>query len=450
MNARTARFDDRAAQRGMRLSIVEGVAFALMVGLGETFLVADAIRLGASRWQQGLVVSLPLFVGAFGPILALRCLTRLRTRKPFVVGAIAFQSASWVVLATAEARGLCTPTLLIAFAALYQVAGQAAGTAWGSWFGDLVPAAVRGRYFARRNRWVYGGIGLGTLAGGWILNQLETAPAGLADGSGGSGYALLFGLAAVARAGSAILLHLTPEPHFAGVADRGRLLKYVATARGTRAWRLVLVVAALQVAVYIAGPYFVPYALQDLAFSYGELTLGCFVVFFAKVVSLPAWGRAIDQFAPRSVFTLAAVLLALVPLPWLWADGVGWVVIGFAFSGFAWAGFEVSLFSLLVASSYRATRPHVLAAHALMTGAGQFTGGLLGAAIAGVAGQDLVVVFAVSLGARLSVAILAPVFVPARTGEVDPSRSSMFLRVIGLRPNGGVMHRPVVGDEAAP
>jgi len=433
----------------MRLSIAEGSAYAWMVGLGETYVLADAIRLGASRLEQGLVVTLPLFLGALGPLLCLRLLARRKRRKGLAVGAIAAQAANLMLLAVADFLQRSSPALLIALAAVHQVTGQAVGTAWSSWFGDLVPDAVRGRYFARRNRFVYASIGGGMLAGGFLLQRLEGVPAGIAQGSGGRGFALLFALAALARGTSAVLLALTPEPTFRGVADRSRVRRYLATARGSRAWRVVLLVFAMQLAVYVASPYFTPFVLESLSFSYAELTAANLTVMLAKVAMLPAWGRVIDQLAARSAFALAALLLALVPLPWLWADGPGWALGAYAYSGFAWAGYEVSLFALLLSSSYRHTRPHVFAMHSVLNGAGQLGGSLVGAWIAGAADQSLRLVFAASLAARLAAALAAPWIVPPAAGEADPPRRSLLLRVIGLRPMGGVVHRPLEGETSA-
>ena len=49
--------------RALRMSIWEGVVWALMVGLGETYFIADAVRLGASPLELGLIVTLPLGAG---------------------------------------------------------------------------------------------------------------------------------------------------------------------------------------------------------------------------------------------------------------------------------------------------------------------------------------------------------------------------------------------------
>ena len=94
---------------------------------------------------------------------------------------------------------------------LYQLSGQGAGTAWSSWYGDLVPATLRGRYFAGRNRIVHVGTCLAMIAGGLTLQALEPALAGQSGPQGGFGFALVFGVAAGCRLVSCVLLALAPE-----------------------------------------------------------------------------------------------------------------------------------------------------------------------------------------------------------------------------------------------
>ena len=45
--------DQAQTERALRLSVGEGSAWALMVGLAETYFIADAVRLGASTLQGG-------------------------------------------------------------------------------------------------------------------------------------------------------------------------------------------------------------------------------------------------------------------------------------------------------------------------------------------------------------------------------------------------------------
>ncbi|NJN14711.1 MAG: MFS transporter [Planctomycetes bacterium] len=429
----------------MKLSLFEGVFYALMVGLGETYFLADAIRLGARPFEQALLITLPLFLGGLGSVAALRILSRLRRRKGLVVGSCLGQGLLLLALAQGSGLGWINPTLLITISVLHHVLGQAAGTAWSSWYGDLVPAEIRGRYFARRNR----GVHLATCAGlafaGFALDWLEPGRAGeVAAGRGGErgsgsssdwrgGFRLL----------SVLLLAFSPEPEFRGVSPPAKVLRFLRTTRGRSAWRMLLTGAGLQFLVYIGSPYFGPFMLEELHFSYAAYMAAAATVVAAKFILLPVWGRLVDQHGARPVYSAAALLVAIVPLPWLWADGLGWVLPAQALSGLSWAAYEVSYFSLLLESSLKQTRPHAFAAQNVLNGTGQLLGSLVGAALIGLTGRDFQLVFLATLIGRLALALFVPRILPADAGRRSPGRGEILLRVIGVRPHGGVVHRPM-------
>lgn len=428
----------------MRLSIVEGLFYALMVGFGEQNFLLDVTRLGGSSLEQGLVVALPLCVGAAGPLAAIGFLARLPRRRPVVAAAVFGQAALLGLLAAGAAWRFTDPALLVAAACLYQVFGQAAGTAWSSWFGDLVPFEVRGAYFARRNRGVHVATCAAILGGGLLLRRMEPLAApGLAAGAGGGGFAFVYALGCAARAASGLLIAISPEGPFHGMPAPERLLPSLRAGRGRNAGRILLGGGLLQLAVYLASPYFGPHMLRNLHFGYLEFSISTVAVVVMKSLFLPVWGRLVDQQSPRQVYLLVAVLVAIVPLPWVFLGGLPMAILAQCLSGASWAGHEVSYFALLLDNSYRKTRPLVFAAQSVFNGAGQILGTLLGAALLRPLGGLFPALFAASAAARLSVALLLPRWVSETRGAAPLGRSALLLRMIGIRPHGGVTHRPV-------
>lgn len=426
----------------MRLSRVDAVVYAVMVGLGEAYFLADAVRLGASATQIALLVGLPLAIGAVGPILALRLLARSGRRKPVVVGAAALQAAMLLALSALDATGAMTTAVLIVAATLYQTCAQTAGTAWSSWYGDLVPAAVRGRYFATRNRGAYAGTFVGLVVAGSILSQLEPARAGVASAGGGQGFALAYLLAGACRLVSVGLLAASREGRFTGLPNRARVGRFLVTQRGTSVWRLVLLVGLLQVPVYLSAPFFNPYMLEELAFTYVEYTVASAAILVVKVLVLPLWGGSIDRHGARLTLLRGALLLSLVPLPWIVAHDLWAVVLCQLLSGAAWSGFEVGHFTLLLELGYRRVRPTIFAAQAIVSGSAQLIGGLLGALVLSAAG-DARSVFALSGVLRLAVVGLLIALLPRAAGR--PERPRPVFRVSGFRPGPGLSQRPIDG-----
>lgn len=421
----------------------------MMVGCGELYFVANAVRLGASALEVGLLVSLPLAIGAAGPLATLGALSRLRHRRSWTVAAALTQALVLLSLAGADWIGWLTVPLHILASCLYQICGMAAGTSWGSWYGDLVPEAVRGRFFALRSRVVQIATCSSVVGGGLVLHFLEPGKAGeVGAGSGGTGFQLLFLTAATLRIVSATLLLLSPEPSFQGLSKPRQVFRYLQTERGQTAWRLLLVGACFQLVTYIGSPYFTPFMLERLELSYLEYMLATVALVAGKFLLLPAWGRAIDAFGPRIPYLLAAMMAALVPLPWLGATGVLWAIGAQVFSGASWSGYELSYFSLLLERSYRRTRPQVFAAQNVLNGSAQLIGGVLGGLLLAATGERFRLVFLLSASLRLFIAVLAP----GQTGasrDSEIGRRQLVWRMIGFRPSGGMVHRPIEVPQAA-
>ena len=432
--------------RAMRLGVVEGICWALMFGFGETYFLANALRLGATTLEQALVVTLPLALGAIGPLMALRLLYRAPRRRPVVVVLTVLQSAVLLAMAASDAAGALTPVRLILLGCVYQMCSQGANTAWSSWYGDLVPTELRGRYFARRNRAVHISTAVAVLVGGLLLSRLE--PSAIIEAGGGAGFRTILVLAALARAASATLLSRSPEPRFRGVAGPKRTARFLRTDRGSSAWRLLAFGAAVQLGTYVASPYFVPFMLQELRLTYFEYTMATLAVVAAKSIFLPAWGRLVDAHGARAVYPLAALLTAMIPIPFILSQGIVLVLVGQMLSGMSWAGYELSFFSLMLESSYKRTRMPIVAAQNILNGSAQLLGSLLGALVLGATDSRRVVMGA-SVAARMALSLLAPFLLIRLLGESRPRRSELLLRVIGLRPDTGLVHRPVVEAEDA-
>lgn len=436
----------------MRLSLAEALFYALMVGAGEVYFLADAVRLGATSLEQALVITLPLCVGTVGPLMSLGLLGRFGRRKPIVVTAATTQALILFTIVSADARGTLSPRVLIGCASAYQICAQAAGTAWASWYGDLVPARIRGRYFATRTRIAQVATSGSLIVAGLLLQRLEPgAPGTVAPGAGGLGYALIFAAAGVFRLVSAGLLAASPEPPVESPTDRGETFVFARAEEALPVRRILLFAAALQLTVYMASPYFGPFMLEELRLTYAEYMAGSVAVVAMKFTSLPSWGRMIDRYGARAVFLLAAVLVALVPLPWLWVHGVAMVIAAQALSGLSWGGHEVSQFSLLLESSPARSRVHVFAMMSVLTGIAQLLGSLLGGWLLMAADRRFAVVFMVSTACRLGVALAAPRVIPPRVGARGIGRRRLFLRLLGFRVSGGMESRPIpVDEEPAP
>ncbi|MFN0056871.1 MAG: MFS transporter [Planctomycetota bacterium] len=438
-------------RRAMRLSLADGLAYAVMIGCGESYILANANHLDATATEIALVVSLPLFVGALGPALALLWLRRHKRRKPLVAATAFGQGLIYFLLAALIETERLTPFLLIVCCCANQVLGQACGTTWASWIGELISTGRRGRYFALRTRAIHFTTLCALAIGGLVLYWIEPQR-GVAASGAEHGFALLYACACAARLLSTLFLLLTPEPAAQRLPRGARLCRYFRTERGGNAGKLLLMAALINFTVYLSSPFFGEYMLdrEALHFSNLEYMLASAVVVLLKVLALPRWGMAIDRYGGRQVYVLAAFLVACVPLPWIWSSHWLPILLAQAFSGFAWASYEVALFTLLLDSTYRSTRLYVFSLHHFMSGTAQLLGGISGAWLLSTLHRDFPALFAVSSAARFLPALAAPYLLRTMRATTPIRRRDLLLRVIGLRPNGGLVHRPLPDlDDAA-
>lgn len=434
-----------ALRRALRLSVAEGCAWALMVGLAESYFIALAVHLGATPLELGLVVALPLALGGLGPLTTIALLRWRPRRRPLAVTAVGVQVAVLAgMMALLGADRLHVPQLVIGIC-LYQMMGQGAGTAWASWYGDVVPAATRGRWFGFRNRFIYLSTCAGLIAGGTIMQKL--APGGVSAPDSAPAFAVLLALAAGFRVISGALLLAAPEPRFLGLLARRQVVRAAGTRQGQQALRLVLLGALFHFTVYWSSPYFSPFMLEDLHFSYLQYMAASLVAIVAKMAASLPWGGLVDRRGPRGIFLGSMFAIALIPLPWVWTHGLGLVVAAQLLSGAAWSGFELGYLSLLLENSRSRERPYLFALQSLANGWMQLAGALVAAQLILPRVDGFRDVFVVGSAGRLLVAMAAPLVLAGLVRGPRSSLAQVGWRVFGLRAHGGFSVRPLLPSE---
>ncbi|MCC6509152.1 MAG: hypothetical protein IT423_08600, partial [Pirellulaceae bacterium] len=156
-------------RRNLLLSTSEAGAYGAMVGMGETYLPAFALALGMGEVTAGIVASAPMLVGGVLQSISPWAIARLGSYKNWIVLSAALQGISLIPLFIAALLGSLSPTALLLIASLYWAGGLAAGPAWNTWIGHLVPTTVRSRFFAKRTRVSQLLTLSGFLAGGAVL-----------------------------------------------------------------------------------------------------------------------------------------------------------------------------------------------------------------------------------------------------------------------------------------
>jgi MFS family permease len=433
----------------LRLITGDGVAFSLMVGVGETYVPAFALVVGMSETAAGCIVTIPLLAGAVIQLVSPAAISRLGSLKVWVVLCAVVQALSMLAYAAIAITEYAPASLLFLVATVYWAAGLATGPAWNTWVGTLVPHSLRARFFAQRSRFAHFAVFCGLVGGGIALHF----------GEGGGfilrTFAVLFGLAGLARLVSAGMLGCQSEP----VRPIGRqtivpLGDWMRRWRHSNDGRLLLYMLAVQGAVQISGPYFVPYMLGELELNYLHYLVLIGTSFLTKMLVLPFVGRIVHRFGPRAVLIAAGI--GIIPLSALWviSDSFVFLLSTQVLSGGIWAVYELTTFLLFFEHIDEKERTSVLTtynlAHAIMTVIGAVIGAVILKAMAeGHAGY--MVLFALSGGLRL---LAIPLLL--RVGRIPVRHYAISTRSLGVRPNSGSIDVPIVtsledehADEAA-
>lgn len=395
--------DSARTRRDLAAFVADGVAFSIMVGCGETYLPAFLLALGLGPVTVALMATVPTIIGAAVQLGAPVVARSIGSHRLVVLMCTSLQALSFVPLAFWAWTGRAHPAALFAVVSLYWAAGMATSPAWTAWIGSIVPASVRTAFFAGRNRLAQVGVLVGFVAGGLLLE------AGRRTGSQLPMFAALFCLAAGARLLSTLFLATCAErlpawrqarsaphgPSAASIRPHGSALTN---------GRYVSMLAYLWVVTFsahFAAPFFTPYMLQELQFSYGTYMVVVATSLAAKSLALRRLGRLASRIGSVGLLSVGGLSLLPLSLLWLVSPSPAWLVTVQIVAGVCWAAYELAVCLLFFDEVEEADRAAVTSAYtfglACATVAGASAGGLLLASL----GEDRTAYLAVFAGSSL-------------------------------------------------
>ncbi|MFM8291931.1 MAG: MFS transporter [Planctomycetia bacterium] len=372
-----------ALRRDLWVTTADAAAFSVMVGCGETYLPAFTLALGFGPVAAGLMASVPILVAALVQLASPYAVARLGSDRAWVIACTTVQAASFVPLVWWAVRGGAALWQVLLAASIYWAAGMAGVSAWNSWMARLVPERMRTAYFAHRNRLGQFGVFFGFVVGGIVLQIGEAWHATRAA------FAVLFTLAAASRLLSTLCLAACRELRSplavemqakpAGLPRRTAVLLRGMAARPSGT--LVAFLCCFMFGVHFNGPYFTPYMLRELGFSYHAFMLVFATAFLSKAILLPSIGRLASRVGAPRMLAMACVAIMPLSLLWLPTGELGWLLCVQVVAGGCWAAYELAVALLFFEVVQDRERTGVLTVYnlalAVATVAGAGCGGLL-------------------------------------------------------------------------
>lgn len=313
-----------------------------------------ATHLGANNFEFGLLAAIP-FLAALLAVPASLLIDRSGQRDAlFFIGQypnrLLWIPAAFVPIWIVRHFGTDhSPIAVFIFLSLVFLinAGNGLGNpAWVHWMSDVVPARVRGRYFARRRQFaVLTGIPASLLVG-WLLDRYAGAsPMTLLLICGA-----IFSAAAVFGTVDTATFHFIPHTRrrTPRIGVIGSLLKPL---RNRRFVLFSLGSGVLWFAVAGQGQFVNKFLVDRLKIHSVAVQMIVLVgPMLAQLATLSVWGRTIDRFGKKPAMVIA--ILGLVPIGFGWVflhGGNIWLAYLLTAAGATcWTGVEVANFNLTI------------------------------------------------------------------------------------------------------
>ncbi len=452
--ARSAR-SDRADQTraNLRASTADGATFGLMVGAGETYFAAFALAVGMGEVSAGLVSSVPLLAGGILQLISLHAVRWVGSEKRWVLFCAGLQSLAFIPLVYAAMSGTVTLGTLLLIASLYWAGGLASGPAWNTWIEAIVPGKVRPRYFASRTRISQLMTLTGLVAAGFLLQWAQSHDRAL------WGFAFVFCVAGLARVWSVYWLsrHYAPQQPYVTQAKPNRPKVSIANTETRSAAeqrapmsgiRLLAYLVMVQGMVQISGPFFAPYMLEELNYSYGRFVILLAIGFLAKVIALSWWASVSHRGGAKRLLWIGGI--GIIPLSSLWivSQNFYWLAAVQILSGMLWAAYELGFFLMFFEALPIQRRTRMLTYYNLANTSAWCTGALIGGWLLysyGAGERGYYMLFGIS-----SLGRLAALGLLVGTSQRAVPILRVGIRVLGIRPAAGMVDSPILptlGDE---
>ncbi len=369
-------------KKTMRYSILEGSFAAPSLMLGDNYVVPFAFLLGASTLQVGILTSLASFIAPLAQILGSRYMV-YRTRKKILKRYILGQALVWIPIITLGILNLLIPNvavlagfpwILLGLYSLYHFFGGFINPSWFSLMGDIVPNRERGRYFGRRNM-ILTAISLAfTISVSFGLDWLTQRD------YASIGFLIIFGIAFLGRGVSSLMFHYHYDPPFdIDYSNHLSFRAFLHQLGKNNFGRFTLLITFVSFGQWVSAPFFVPYMLKSLEFSYStfiivQISSGIFSLFVFRL-----FGKFADRFGNLRLLIFGSIFVPITPVLWVFfKTPIGLIFGAQLFSGVGWTAFNLASSNFIYDNIHVSRRGEYIAYYSFIVGIGAILGGLLG------------------------------------------------------------------------
>ena len=338
-DSQTAPFQSVRIHQTLSISIVEGCAWAVMWGFGESFVGPFAVFLRANDFLMSLLCTLPIILGAVAQLIGATLIERLGRRRPLTaltcgIHALGYIPLFWLPFFFPEHGAV----IAIVLSTLLIIICHLGVPGFNSMMGDLVPEAERGRYFGKRTGMIMLVMLVSMMAAGRIVtffvhrNQVWI------------GFGVIFSIAMLARTCSAGLTIRYYDPPFKPLSAGTSLsfMEFLRQVPRTNFGRFTLGMAVMTGASNISAPFFTQYMIRDLHWTKDQFAICTAVLLLSQFIFLRWWGYICDKHGNRATILATSIILPVLPILWTVTQNYLLILGIQVLSGIAWSGFNLA------------------------------------------------------------------------------------------------------------
>ncbi len=408
-----------------------------MVGLGEAYFSAFILALGKSDIYAGMITTVPLVIGGVLQLFAPRLIPSIGTYKRWVVLLASIQVICLFVLSLfAHVREISVWSLFFVVA-IYWTGGLGAVPAWNAWLNSLLPKVLRLKFFSYRSMLASIATISGLVLSGVLLHL------GKLYGQTLLVFSIIFFLGGLFRilSISSLLKHSDGEDlvHTGHVSSIRSILGDLRT---THYGKMMIFILIFKFSVYFAAPYFTPFMLLHLKMSYFTYMITIAAASVGSIVVMQYLrGKTISFNADKILFFVVFGVM-LNPLLWIISDARWYLVLIQIYSGMLWGVLELCSFLIMFNEIPNSKKATTIGVFSFLQPCTFVLGASCGACFLKYFGSDYQG-YIYLLIAGTFIRLLALFFYPKfreTTGEIY---FGIATKMIGLRPNSGISHRPI-------
>jgi len=399
---------DRIQKQNIHSSIKDSIFYSLMVGMGENFLCAFLLALGAGDVGAGLVSVIPILMGSVLQLYSSYGLKFFSSYKKWVVTCVLIQAFSFVPLVIVGFQGKAPLWMVFFFISLYWGSGMAASTSWNVWIANLVSDNMKKSFFSNRGLFSQISSIVSLAIGGALLEWGERY------GYKMEVFSFLFMAAFILRLISAFHLNqqseLKLDHHFSPQLGFKEFFLELFQGKASPLLKFMLL---FYLCIHTSSPFFSPFMLSKLNLSYSSYMILIACVYITKSLAYHLLGTMLRRL-PNHVLLLMGAL-GITVLPWLWTLSTHFVNLCFfqMVSGFVWAIYELATLLLMMELIPDEKRSKVLSFYNVFNHTGMLVGALLGGYYLSLHGNTyhaFIDLFSLSTLIRLLALVLLPSF----------------------------------------